>query len=182
MSILLGCAYALGLGWLNHVRGGMYQAYWRNTLVWKIIAAVGVVAFTYALTDAGALQSVVIGVLWFAAMLPTWGAWIDAGLFPADYTRGGLLRGIYIRLSKRIASQRLLDWIMLNIRGAYWTPLFIYIGVACGPLYATLFVLPCILLWASSYDAAHHLVKSPNHAEYIAGAASGAMIWMAIMQ
>jgi hypothetical protein len=44
MSILLGCAYALGLGWLNHVRGGMYQAYWRNTLAWKILAAVGVMA------------------------------------------------------------------------------------------------------------------------------------------
>lgn len=163
--------YAIFMGWMNHIRGGMFKVYvWNNTLGWKIIAAIGVALATHALLkDADLVDSFILGALWFFALLPTWGAWIDAGKNAPDYARGGALRSTYIFLGKLIDDQRKLDFAMLAIRALMFLPMFAYITFDAHPFYVTALVLPCAILWAASYDICGNVFNKPDLSEYVSG-------------
>lgn len=163
-------AYAIILGILNKVRGGVLNRYWQNTLFWKIAAGTSVALTTYVLLpDANLRDSIMIGVLWFFALMPTWGAWIDNGRNPPDYSRGGVLRDIYRKIDKIIQEQRAVDFIMLTIRALMFLPIFSYITYDEHPFSVVLLVLPCAILWAASYDICGNVLKRPNWSEYAAG-------------
>jgi len=171
--------YIVWMAFLNSIRGGILKPLWDNTMAWKIVAAIGVVAATILFLKQSVLFSVGLGVMWFMFMLPTWGAWIDMGHFPPEYLRGGVLKPLYQWLGNHIQSQETVDTIMLTVRGLLCILIFGWIVFMQGTYISLTLVIPTAIMWAYGYNIAWRL-DNPNLGEYISGAFLGIGILLAI--
>lgn len=147
---------------------------------WKIVALIGVTISIFILTPLSLFGSFGVGAAWFLFMLPTYGAWIDMGNFKADYTRGGLLKSVYVFLGKKIKNQHVLDFLLLTIRGSYSILIFVLIAFLVQNFLVVLYVIPASFSWASGYAIAWKIQK-PNWSEFISGAFLGIWIVVAII-
>lgn len=171
--------YLIWMAFFNAIRGGTLKFLWNNTLGWKIIASVGVIAITILILKQSILMSLGIGIAWFLFMLPAWGAWIDMGHFPPEYTRGGILTPIYKFLGSHIQNQETVDLIMLSLRGLLVVLIFGWIAFMKGSYFPLTLVIPIAIMWAYGYDLAWKI--NPNLGEYLSGAIIGIGIIIALL-
>jgi hypothetical protein len=172
--------YVALLGFLNHVRGGYLNKFWDKPIVWKIVAALLVGVCSWSVLTLGPIYGLALGVLWYAFMLPPWASWFDMGLLPSDLQRdNGILNLPYRLVNATFASQKVVDVIMMTLRGLVSVVIFAPIAYVRHDWWLAALALPCAVSWMFAYAVDRWWIKL-NWAEYLAGVVIGLFIVLAL--